>query len=170
MVSAREWQHATVAWCSAGAARRAASACLPEQDGPPCMADASFPRQLRLLNARHYKAVFDDAPYRVSCPELLFLARPNGLDHPRLGIVVSKKNCRRATQRNRIKRLIRESFRCQQTRLSGIDVIVLARRGAADLDNKAVTELLAKLWNRLLKRAQRPPDESSHHCGTRSPQ
>jgi len=134
------------------------------------MADASFPRQLRLLNARHYKAVFDDAPYRVSCPELLFLAKPNGLDHPRLGIVVSKKNCRRATQRNRIKRLIRESFRCQQARLSGIDVIVLARRGAADLDNKAVTELLAKLWNRLLKRAQRSPDESSLHCDTRSAQ
>jgi ribonuclease P protein component len=115
------------------------------------MAGAGFPRQVRLLNAAQFKAVFDDAPFRASCKEILALARPNGLWHARLGIVIAKKNCRHATQRNRAKRLIRESFRQQHAALEGLDIIVLARRGIADLDNGTITQHLDRLWNRLSK-------------------
>ena len=73
------------------------------------MAGAEYPRQVRLLNSAQFKAVFDDSRFRVSTRELLLLARPNGLEHARLGIVVGKKNCRRATCRNRLKRQVRQA-------------------------------------------------------------
>jgi len=113
------------------------------------MAGAEYPRQARLLNSAQFKAVFDDSRFRVSTRELLVLSRPNGLEHARLGIVVGKKNCRLATGRNRVKRLVRESYRHNQSALAGLDIIVLARRGIAELDNGAITQHLTKLWNRL---------------------
>ena len=54
------------------------------------MAGAEYPRQVRLPNSAQFKAVFDDSRFRVSTRELLVLARPNALEHARLGIVVGK--------------------------------------------------------------------------------
>lgn len=118
------------------------------------MAEATFSRRVRLLDARQFKAVFDDAPFRVSTRELLFLARRNQLPVPRLGLVISKKSCRLAVQRNRVKRLVRESFRQHQGSLTGLDIIVLSRRGIAELDNHTLTQLITQSWTRLLKRSQ----------------
>ncbi|MBK6287930.1 MAG: ribonuclease P protein component [Gammaproteobacteria bacterium] len=118
------------------------------------MAEATFSRRVRLLDAQQYKAVFDDAPFRVSTRELLFLSRPNSLPVPRLGLVISKKSCRLAVQRNRVKRLVRESFRQHQGSLTGLDIIVLSRRGIAELDNHTLTQLITQSWTRLLKRSQ----------------
>jgi ribonuclease P protein component len=42
---------------------------------------------------------------------LQIYTKPNGLDYARLGLIVSKKFERRATKRNRIKRILRETFR-----------------------------------------------------------
>lgn len=129
------------------------------------MRSARYPRRVRLLNSAQFKAVFDHADARVSWRELLVLARANGLDHPRLGIVVGKKNCRLASSRNRIKRLIRESYRQRLDELAGLDIIVLARRGIAELDNATISGSLAKSWTRLGKLARqtpaRSPDESA---------
>lgn len=119
------------------------------------MAEFSFHRSLRLLDAGAYKAVFDDAKIKVSNQQVLFLARPSGSATPRLGLVIAKKNVRHAVQRNRIKRIARESFRLQQQNLSGIDVVVLARRGLDQLDNASLQELFNQLWQQLQKKARR---------------
>ena len=42
----------------------------------------------------------------------------------RLGILVSRRHASRATERNRIKRCIREAFRMEQESLGPIDVLV----------------------------------------------
>lgn len=42
----------------------------------------------------------------------------------RLGILVSRRHAARATERNRIKRCIREAFRMEQEGLGPIDVLV----------------------------------------------
>ena len=115
----------------------------------------SFDKSLRLLNAGDYQAVFDQSRLKVSTAELLFLANANGLDHPRLGLVVAKKNVRLAAQRNRLKRIVRESFRMQQSRLPGIDVIVLARKGVDKLDNPTLHRTCKQLWRQLEKRAEK---------------
>ena len=47
----------------------------------------------------------------------------------RVGIVVAKKNQKKAVHRNRIKRIIRECFRSKQQNLKGLDVVVIVRQG-----------------------------------------
>jgi ribonuclease P protein component len=47
----------------------------------------------------------------------------NQLDNSRIGLAIPKKNAKRAVDRNRIKRLIREAFR-KNTALSQKDVVV----------------------------------------------
>lgn len=110
-----------------------------------------FSKQSRLLNACDYQSVFAGPTARASHPNILLLARRNELGRPRLGLVIAKKNIRLANQRNRVKRIIRESFRHQQDYLGGIDVIVLARRNLDQLDNPEIFKLLSKQWQRLLK-------------------
>ena len=114
-----------------------------------------FNKSLRLLSSSDYKAVFDNALLKVSSPQVLFLARPNGRDYPRLGLVVAKKNAKLAVQRNRIKRITRETFRLQQHQLGGIDTIVLARAGLDKLDNSDMQQLLSNLWQQLKRRADK---------------
>ena len=80
---------------------------------------------------------------------LSVLARDNGLGYPRIGIIVSSRVARRAVARNRIKRAVRESFRLQQTRLNGWDVVVIARPGVAVKTNKELFASLERHWKKL---------------------
>ena len=74
------------------------------------MIKLNFPRELRLLTPEQFKYVFQQ-PQRAGSPEITVLARPNNLEHPRLGLTVAKKHLKRAHERKRIKRLCRESVR-----------------------------------------------------------
>lgn len=47
----------------------------------------------------------------------------------RIGLTVAKKNVKRAHERNRIKRLTRESFRLRQHELPPMDFVVVAKEG-----------------------------------------
>ena len=108
-----------------------------------------FGRSKRLLTKAAYKAVFDDSPYRVSHRNLLMLARPNGLKEARLGLIVAKKNVRLAVKRNRIKRVVRDSFRLNQRTVETLDIIFLARRGLDKLEPAVQQKLLLESWRKL---------------------
>lgn len=110
---------------------------------------------MRLLNAGGFRRVFDGAVHKVHGKGLMALATPNDLGHPRLGLVFSKKNVRLAVERNRIKRLVRESVRLQQETLPGVDIVVLARRGAHELDNDTLHRQLYGMWRRLARDVQK---------------
>jgi len=115
----------------------------------------AFTKTMRLLNSKDFQTVFDDAPLRTSHQHFLFLARINQLECPRLGLVIAKKHIRHAVDRNRMKRLIRETFRAKQQQLAGIDVIVLARKGMNDVTNAVLIEHLNGQWDRLIRRLQK---------------
>ena len=128
----------------------------------------AFSKSMRLLNSKDFQTVFDNAPLRTSHQHFLFLARTNQLDRPRLGLVIAKKHIRHAVDRNRMKRLIRETFRAKQQQLAGIDVIVLARKGMNDATNTVLIEQLNGQWERLIRRLQKakteqlkPPEQPS---------
>jgi ribonuclease P protein component len=72
----------------------------------------------------------------------------NESDRARLGLAISKKHCRRATARNRLKRIARESFRQHLEILAGLDVVVLAQSGTADASNQALFDSLLKHWHK----------------------
>ena len=71
----------------------------------------------------------------------------------RLGLAVAKKHVRRAVARNRIKRLIRESFRRHRDLLEGLDIVVLVRPGVEKADNATLLAALNRHWRRLARDA-----------------
>jgi ribonuclease P protein component len=113
------------------------------------MSEIAFPRTARILKPAEFKRVFDNTELRGSSPHLLVLATSNEQDQARLGFVLAKKQIKRAVDRNRIKRLIRESFRHRQTEMASLDFVVLARSGLAELDNQQIREMIDGLWFRL---------------------
>lgn len=112
-----------------------------------------FTKQQRLLEAKEFSALFADAPIRASHPCFLLLCNFNSTEQARLGLVIAKKQIKKSHDRNRLKRLIRESFRLQQHKLPLIDAIVLARKGADALSNSEIQVILHGLWKRISKRA-----------------
>ena len=69
----------------------------------------------------------------------------NSHDYNRIGISVSKK-VGNSVQRHRIKRLVKESYRLHEEMFnSGLDIVVIARNGAADLGYKDVESALLHL-------------------------
>ncbi|TCP93417.1 ribonuclease P protein component [Cricetibacter osteomyelitidis] len=97
-----------------------------------------------------FKFVFQE-PLRASTPEITILSRPNNLDIPRLGLTVAKKNLKRAHERNRVKRLCRESFRLLQHELPTNDFVIVAKKGIDKLDNETFYSILDKLWRRHIR-------------------
>ena len=77
--------------------------------------------------------------------------RPNGGPAARLGLSVAGKIIGGAVRRNRIKRLVRESFRLHQHELPAVDIVVNARHGARDAENAAVVRSLEKHWRAVSK-------------------
>lgn len=85
-------------------------------------------------------------PYRAANGCFTALARPSQGDGPRLGLVISKRCARSAVQRNRLKRLIRESFRHSQVRLAGLDIVVIGKHAAVARTNQELFSLLDRQW------------------------
>jgi ribonuclease P protein component len=115
----------------------------------------AFSKSSRLIVSSDFQTVFDDAPLRASHQHFLLLARQNTLGSARLGLVIAKKHVRLAVDRNRIKRLIRETFRIRKQQLAGLDVIVLARKGMGDISNIELIEQLVLQWSRLIRKTQK---------------
>ena len=83
-------------------------------------ATLGFPKSARLLTRRD----FQFRPFRRFQTDLfLFLYTTSGKG--RLGVSISKKALRRATARNRVRRLLKETFRCNQSRLQSVDLHVI---------------------------------------------
>ena len=114
-----------------------------------------FPRAARLTRPAEFKHVFDkpvvsaDALFRV-------LARAGAGGRSRLGMAVSRNIERRATRRNRIKRIVRESFRhyfdAEGLRGRPVDVVVLPRQACARAGNREMSQSLERHWARIVTR------------------
>ena len=120
------------------------------------MALYSFSTDLRIRCAADYKSVFDGALFKVHQPHFLFLAKLTEQPKSRLGIVVAKKKVRRAHERNRIKRLARESFRLHQPNFgSDIDVVVMPKVGIETITNAELYQQLDFAWQKLQRLAKK---------------
>ncbi len=82
---------------------------------------------------------------------LIVYGLENGLDHPRLGISASKRKVRKAADRNRVKRLLREAFRLSKLDLPpGVDLIVVPRGPTLTFDQ--ARRSLARAWRSAIAR------------------
>lgn len=108
-----------------------------------------FPKSNRLIGSGDYTGVFENNDYRIASGPLLLLARINNLNRPRVGLVIGKKAVPLAVQRNRIKRIIRESFRLNQHLMHGTDIVILARKGLVSMDKQSLRNKAESLWKLL---------------------
>lgn len=109
---------------------------------------AGLPRDARIRRAGDFAALrHASGRFGGRCFSVRY--RPNGLDHARLGLAISKRVSKRAVERNRIKRLLRESFRRARAQLPPIDVVVMAREAAAGLPGHELLAEIDALWRRL---------------------
>ncbi|WP_180028821.1 ribonuclease P protein component [Acinetobacter sp. YH16032] len=109
----------------------------------------SFSPEVRIRCAADYKGVFDGALFKVHQPHFLFLATPTKQPKSRLGIVVAKKKVRRAHERNRIKRIARESFRLNQQDIDLLDIVVMPKVGIESIPNAELNKQLQFAWQKL---------------------
>ncbi len=127
---------------------KGASGC---QRNPLGSGKERFGRCSRLLKADDFKTVFS-RPRKSVDDCFTVLACANTQKHPRLGLAIAKRQVRSAVARNRIKRVIRESFRRHQSLLPALDIVVLARRGTEAKGNAELFRSLQGHWSRLGRR------------------
>lgn len=126
-------------------------------------ASFNFARSKRLLTPAQFRRVFSEQSLRSVDDTLTVLAAPNNVGHPRLGLALAKKQLRRAVDRNRCKRIIRESFRHHQATLPAVDIVILARSELVHTDNAQLHDKLARHWQRLNKRWAQVANKPNSH-------
>ena len=105
----------------------------------------SFRKDQRLPDRAAYDRVFKKARRsRDKC--FTVLARRSGNTPARLGLAIAKKHCRKASARNRIKRIVRESFRHHQADLFGIDLVVMNQPAATLASKQELSSSLETHW------------------------
>ncbi|PCH57041.1 MAG: ribonuclease P protein component [Legionellales bacterium] len=116
------------------------------------MSACGFPKALHLRTQAHFKRVFgSNRCFRTKYWIVLFI--PNAYTYPRLGLSVAKKNIPTAVGRNRIKRLIRESFRAQQGALANLDIVIVVRKLVGSTDNTTISKQLTRSWHGVIEQA-----------------
>ncbi len=113
-----------------------------------------FTRSIRLTNAADYATVFERA-CKQSSQHFTLLCRKNNQEFARLGLAIAKKQLRLAVSRNRIKRLVRESFRHNQELLTGLDIVVLTRTSVLKCSNSEIHIQLEQQWQKLVVRCKK---------------
>jgi len=113
----------------------------------------SFPRSYRLVNKAEFQIVFDE-PLKINQRYLTILYRSNQKNHARIGIIVGKRVANDAVARNRIRRIVRDSFRLNQEKLAGWDIVVIARQQCDTLSKDKIRKGIDDLWEKLIRSSQ----------------
>ena len=105
-----------------------------------------YPKTSRLRHRSQFLAL--NGKRKVHSRHFLALVAANTECRPRIGITVSKK-VGNAVTRNRLKRLVRETWRMHGGGISALDINVIAKRGAGEETNdrivRSIRDLLARL-------------------------
>ncbi len=112
---------------------------------------AGFPPTARLARAEQFRRAFRHGT-RLKDRNFTLIAHPNGTPEARLGLAISRKHAGNAVVRNRLKRVVRESFRQRRTLLAGLDIVFVARPGLGKLSNERLFAALDRNWQRLIEK------------------
>jgi ribonuclease P protein component len=106
---------------------------------------AVFSRAMRMNSPGDFSRVFRSGK-RTGGGGLTVLTIENSVGHPRLGLAVAKKHLKLACHRNRLKRIIREAFRQNQSAFANLDIVVLSRADIKKRDSDEIRAALDKHW------------------------
>jgi ribonuclease P protein component len=107
-----------------------------------------FSRSDRLISKHDFDAVFAK-PHKISRKHFVVLNRPNQVECVRLGIIIRKLQVKRAVDRNRLRRIVRESFREHKNQLKKLDIVMILRSECTPLSKKSLREIIDSLWSDL---------------------
>jgi len=107
-----------------------------------------FGAELRLRSKLQFDAIYAGGR-RIDDRFFALRVKPNGLTHPRVGLAVAVKTAGSAVARNRLRRLVRESFRLEQHSLPAVDIVVAAKFPAREAPATSLRASLATLWQRV---------------------
>mgnify|MGYP002266967300 CR=1 FL=1 len=104
-------------------------------------------RNLRVFKPFDYKAIFNHGKITIG-RYWQVIARKINVPTPRLGLVISKKVHRLAVDRNRVKRIARETFRTHQHDLNHWEFVVMAKHSKS-AKNSIMTHDLLHLFKKI---------------------
>ena len=117
--------------------------------------DKTFARCHRLTRTDEFSSVFGfRRAIRGKLLTVHYQPRPDGETVARLGLVIAKKFLRRAVDRNQVKRIVREQFRCLRGDIPAVDVVARLTVKSARIDRKLLADEVVALLERL------PPRQS----------
>jgi ribonuclease P protein component len=114
--------------------------------GPGRRAPHGFGADRRLARSAEFERLLARGARRSISGYTFYVGR-RAEGPPRLGILVSRRHASKATERNGIKRCIREAFRLEQARLGALDVLVRPPYGARA--SAAMIRCVRQLFGRL---------------------
>lgn len=109
----------------------------------------AFSPQARIRTKDQFQRVFSKRQ-RLFGQFCVLYYRGNTVKHPRLGVIVSKRNVRKAVARNRFKRVAREAFRTLQQSLPAMDIVIIAKQGAGEKTKQELQRCLNQLLKQLI--------------------
>ena len=112
--------------------------------------DQRLRKRERLLKRRQFDRVFREGG-RANDDQLAILMCQNEFDHPRLGLIVSRK-VGNAVRRNRLKRVLREIFRLNKERIGSFDLVIRPKGRETSSDYQIIESSLFELIELARKR------------------
>lgn len=108
----------------------------------------------RLRRAADFRQLYASGR-RLGAEPFTAVVRPNQQGAARLGLSIAARNVRRAVHRNRVRRLIRESFRQCCGQLPALDIVVGVRSGVQAVSNARLRASLDGLWQKIASTCER---------------
>jgi len=113
----------------------------------------SFPRYLRLTRAAEYRQLFKNNHHVGDAGITILVGKKTGAV-ARLGFAIARKQIQQAVQRNRLKRIFRESFRKNRYRLPARDIVIMVRRSIMSVDRAELISTMEKHWISVIKQCE----------------
>ena len=107
-----------------------------------------LPPERRVRQAADFKRLYAKGQ-RLSAAGFTAVVLANARGAPRLGLSIAARVLRRAVERNRMRRLIRESFRHHQHALPALDIVIGLRASHERTDSVQLRRSLEKLWQKI---------------------
>ena len=116
----------------------------------------TLPARLRLRRKKDFDAAYARGR-RLGDGFFGMTVTANTQGAPRLGLAVAVRVAGGAVERNRIRRVIKESFRLHQDEIPAVDLVVSARPKARDAPGKLLHESLDALWKKVAEACATSP-------------